>query len=102
MQLSTNNRARLKAELDRASHESALRQEKIRIKDARGARIEPHRRRAASHAASITFGQHERMRLSPYFAMSAADRARIRAKRRPSGLTAAVGYRRSHDAAIRR
>ena len=42
--LSTNSRIRLKAELDRANQEIALLREEMRIKDARMARIDPHRR----------------------------------------------------------
>ena len=41
---STNARVRLKAELDRANQELLLLREEIRIKDARLARIDPHRR----------------------------------------------------------
>jgi len=41
---STNSRVRLKAELDRANQEIALLREEMRIKDARMARIDPHRR----------------------------------------------------------
>ena len=41
---SPNSRIRLKAELDRAHQEVALLREEIRIKDARMARIGPHRR----------------------------------------------------------
>jgi len=41
---STNSRVRLKAQLDRASQEIALLREEMRIKDARMARIDPHRR----------------------------------------------------------
>jgi hypothetical protein len=41
---STNARVRLKAELDRADQELLLLREEIRIKDARLARIDPHRR----------------------------------------------------------
>jgi transposase InsO family protein len=41
---STNSRLRLKAELDRANQEIALLREEMRIKDARMARINPHRR----------------------------------------------------------
>ena len=41
---STNSRVRLKAELDRANQEIALLREELHIKDARVARIEPHRR----------------------------------------------------------
>jgi putative transposase len=40
----TNTRVRLKAEWDRADHELLLLREEIRIKDARLARIAPHRR----------------------------------------------------------
>ena len=41
---SVNTRVRLKAELDRANQELLLLREEIRIKDARLARIDPHRR----------------------------------------------------------
>ena len=41
---STNGRLRVKAQLDRANQEIALLREEMRIKDARTARIEPHRR----------------------------------------------------------
>ena len=41
---SVNRRVRLQANLDRASQEIALHREEMRIKDARLARIEPHRR----------------------------------------------------------
>ncbi len=41
---STNNRVRLKAELDRVNQETALLREEMRIKDARMKRIDPHRR----------------------------------------------------------
>ena len=41
---SANSRVRLKAELDRADQELLLLREEIRIKDARLARIDPHRR----------------------------------------------------------
>ena len=41
---STNARVRLKAELDRANQELLLLREEIRIKDARLAWIDPHRR----------------------------------------------------------
>lgn len=41
---SFNGRVRLKAELDWASHQIALLHEELRIKDARWARIDPHRR----------------------------------------------------------
>jgi hypothetical protein len=41
---STNARVRLKAELDRANEELLLLREEIRIKNARLARIDPHRR----------------------------------------------------------
>jgi hypothetical protein len=41
---STNARVRLKAEWDRADQELLLLREEIRIKDARLARIDPHRR----------------------------------------------------------
>ena len=41
---STNTRLRLKAELDRANQENALLREEMQIKDARMARIDPHRR----------------------------------------------------------
>ncbi len=40
---SPNSRVRLTAELDRAEQEIALRQEEIRIKDARMARLPPYR-----------------------------------------------------------
>ena len=42
---SSNKRVRLKAELDRANQEIALLREELRIKDAREARIDSHRRR---------------------------------------------------------
>ena len=41
---SANCRVRLKAELDRANQDIALLREEVRIKDARMARIDPHRR----------------------------------------------------------
>ena len=41
---SPNQRVRLKEELDRANQEMALLREELRIKDARMARIDPHRR----------------------------------------------------------
>ncbi len=41
---SANQRVRLKADLDRADQENALLGEEMRIKDARVARIDPHRR----------------------------------------------------------
>lgn len=41
---SANSRVRLKAELDRANQEIALLREERRIKDARMAEIDPHRR----------------------------------------------------------
>ena len=41
---STNARVRLKAELDRANEELLLLREEIRVKNARLARIDPHRR----------------------------------------------------------
>ena len=41
---SSNKRVRLKAELDHANQETALLREELRIKDARLARIDPHRR----------------------------------------------------------
>ena len=41
---SANQRVRLKADLDRADQENALLGEEMRIKDARLARIDPHRR----------------------------------------------------------
>ena len=41
---SVNARVRLKAEWDRANQESLLLRKEIRIKDARLARIDPHRR----------------------------------------------------------
>lgn len=41
---STNSRVRLKSELDRANQLVALLREEVRIKDARMARIDPHRR----------------------------------------------------------
>jgi hypothetical protein len=41
---SVNGRVRLRAQLDRAHHEIARLREEIRIKDARMARVEAHRR----------------------------------------------------------
>jgi transposase InsO family protein len=41
---SVNGRVRLRAELDRANHEVSLLREEMRIKDARMASIDPHRR----------------------------------------------------------